>query len=325
MVSRYLAVQADANGKMFMQERKLEQMVVLNNSLISIDGSTSNTGLALIDGFTGNLIGTASFKRGEENAVRYKVELKREVESLIRQNGGRIQNSFYEEPYIGYAGAVANMFMLRTFLEEIKIENEPEFDYMGITEISNKKWKKYFIGKTTDWMSRFAGCFASCKSESDREKVAIKLTLLGYMPFLDCLTQDEMDAAAMGMVARKMLSSGEEKQLKSRGKKSQFAYNITFFGCSDDDVVLQDIVNNYKKYRIPLAVMQNGIMVRHIGGNGIFENKIWDLMFDEDKLLVMRWQSSKHGDIILKYKLGMLAAENEYLYAAVWRKNRMHS
>ena len=49
---------------------------------------------------------------------------------------------------------------------------------------------------------------------------------------------------------------------------------------------------------------------------------IYDTMSDEDKLLIIKFNTKYHGDIILKHKVGNLAAQYDNLYALVWRVTR---
>ena len=59
-----------------------------------------------------------------EEPVRYKVRLKELIAELLRENRN-INYVYYEEPIIEYATAVPNLMMLRTTVQELKIENEP--------------------------------------------------------------------------------------------------------------------------------------------------------------------------------------------------------
>ena len=55
---------------------------------------------------------------------------------------------------------------------------------------------------------------------------------------------------------------------------------------------------------------------------GIYPKHIYDTMSDEDKLLIIKFNTKYHGDIILKHKVGNLAAQYDNLYALVWRVTR---
>ena len=281
-------------------------------AIMSLDGSTTCTGCAIIEEDTGNICGLIAFKRDkahDESKVRYKVEFKRAVYDILIRNRA-IERVYYEEPFIGYAEAAASLMMLRSSVEELIIENEPALDYIKYDEINNKKWKRLFLAPD------------KCPTGTELEKEAIKKKMIGYIPLMERVTQDEIDAASMGFVAVKYLKEGSEEDLKSKKKTKPFQYNIKFIGADCDDAMLQEYMDNLNDFKVPQKVMNNGIKIKHIDGYGTFDNKVYENMGDEDLLLILSFSNKHHGNIILKYKIGYLSAQYDTIYALIWRKSR---
>ena len=298
------------NGNYILQEVPIENIVLSEKCILSIDGSTDNTGVGIIRERDGAIVGCIAFKhqKSEENPVQYKVKLKRELYKLLHNNKN-IVNIYYEEPFIGYVNATKNLFMLRTSVEEIKYENEPEFDYIKYVEVNNLKWKKDFLAPD------------KCPAGTELQKQAVKDKLIGLIPFLKDITQDEIDALAMGYVAVCKQQNGTEGQLETRKKARPFKYNIEFLGADEDEIVFQEFMDDFN---IPDVVLNNGIVFREISGIGDFNKKVYDVMGNEDKLLILKFASNKYGNLVLKYRLGSLVNMHKYIYAIVWRTTRKH-
>lgn len=296
----------DTNNNLCLVEVPIENVRVNFPCILAIDGSTTNTGAAILRETDGAIISVISFKNDDESAVHYKVRLKRAIQELLRQNRV-IKNIFYEEPFIEYVEAAYNLLMLRTFIQEIKVENEPEFNYIQYTEVNNKKWKRLFLAPD------------KCPNDSKLEKEAVKNKLIGALPWLSGITQDEIDAIAMGFVAVTKLKEGEEEELRSKKKARPFQYNIHFIGAEDEDVMMQEMFDFCK---IPIDVLRNGIAIVELPPRCNFEQKIYDLMGQDDKLLILKFPSDRYGDVILKHQIGYLAASFSTLYAIIWRKTR---
>ena len=45
-------------------------------------------------------------------------------------------------------------------------------------------------------------------------------------------------------------------------------------------------------------------------------------MGSDDKLLIVKFPSDTHSDIILNYNLGAMSVQFDYIYALIWRKTR---
>lgn len=297
------------NGGIIMQEIPLEDIRVGNYAILAIDGSTSNSGLAILRESDGALMYSMCATRDSsgETPVHYKVRLKRQVTDILRRNKF-IREVYYEEPVIANITAVANLFMLRTFIEEMIIENEPEFDYIKHYEISNMRWKKEFLAP------------AKIPQGTDNQKKAVREKIEMGLPFLNKVTQDEIDAICMGYVVCTYLKDGKSgEELQSKKKAHPFKYNITFIGAEQDDDMLVELWDVFKG---PKKLMENGISFTEIDGKRNFEKHIYETMGDEDKLLIIKFSSKHHGNLALQHKIGNLTAQYPYIYALVWRVTR---
>lgn len=281
--------------------------MVTDKSILSIDGSTTNTGMSILRESDGCLFYTLLFTREkEETPVQYKVRLKREVKRILDRNT-LINKVFYEEAFVGHITSVANLMMLRTFVEEIVVENEPNFNYLKHAEINNQKWKRLFLSPD------------KVPSGTENQKKAVRDKMLGYLPMLDKITQDEIDALAMGFVAVNHIKEGCEEDLESKKRVHPFQYNTRFIGANDDEGMLDVIADVYDG---PTSILENGIMLTSIKGTSNFDKHVYSNMGNEDKLIIVKFNSDHHGNIILKSRIGHLASSYDYIYAVIWRKRR---
>lgn len=307
MITKVRMIGLGINDQAQLVEISPDKIVCANKSIISIDGSTSNTGIGILRESDGALLYSLSCSRENgESPVRYKIQLKKLVEQIVKNNRN-IENIYYEEPCIGYATAVSNLFMLRAFIEELKIENEPDLDYIHNVEINNMKWKSLFLAP------------AKCPQGTDLQKKAVRDKLQMYIPLLAGVTQDEIDAIAMGFVATTQLRNGTESALQSKKAVKAFKYEVRFIGAEEDDDMLQEF---YDVYNGPQVLLQNGIKLSEIPSRARFDKHIYETMGQEDKILILKFPSNKQGNVILEHKIGHLAANFSYIYAIVWRKNR---
>lgn len=293
-------------------EMPIDELRLIQKCILSIDGSTDITGVGIIRESDGAVVGSIAFKREhqKENAVQYKVRFKREIQKIL-ENNPSITRVYYEEPFIGYATSVKALFSLRTSVQEIIYENEPNLDYISVIEINNMKWKKIFLAPD------------KCPSGTDKQKAAIKEKLLKALPMLKIpeykITQDEIDAIAMGSVAITKMKDGREEELESKKKARPFTYEVQFIGADDDDVMIQEI---YDIADVPEEVMQNGIALRTLKASTELDKQIYNEMRDDDKLIIWKFPSNKFSNLVLKYKIGKLAVDYDYIYMLVWRKHR---
>lgn len=299
-----------AGGGIIMRDIALEDVKVQQYAILSIDGSTSNSGLAIMRECDGALMYSMCATRDSsgETPVHYKIRLKRQVADLLRRNKF-ITQIYYEEPVVANITAIANLFMLRAFIEEMIIENEPEFDYLKHYEISNMKWKKNFLAPD------------KVPSGTDNQKKAVRTKLENGLPFLNRVTQDEIDAICMGyVVCTTLKEGGTGEELQSKKKVRPFKYNSIFVGADKDDDMLTEF---YDVYNGPKKLLDNGISFTEIDGKTNFEKHIYNTMGqDDDKILIIKFSSKHHGNVVLEHKIGNLAAQYDYIYAIVWRVTR---
>lgn len=284
------------------------ELVINEKCIMSIDGSTSNSGVAILRQSDGALMYSMAFSReSKEEPVRYKVQFKSILVQLFRRCKD-IVYVYYEEPIIEYASAVGNLMMLRTIIDEIKIENEPEFNYIGNSEVNNKKWKKAFLEP------------AKLPNNTELEKKMVRDKLTEYIPCLVDATQDEIDATAMGFAALMMfIQTGDDKGLQSKKKAKPFQYNAYFVGAEECDDALDTFMSSRS---VPKELIGSGLGITKLGAREDFDQHIYRNMGDDDKILVIEFNSDKHGDIILRHRLGEISMLNSKIYAFVWRKNR---
>ena len=297
------------DGGIVMGEIAPEQIFANNYAVLAIDGSTTNTGMAIMRQFDGAIMYTISAERekSKETPVHFNVRLKKQVEEILRRNKF-ITEVYYEEPVLYNASAVANLFMLRTFVEELIIENEPEFDYIKHYEVSNMRWKKILLDPI------------KVPSGTEKQKEAVKQKLVSALPFLSVVTQDELDAIGLGYAACKEIQDdGSGDRLQSKKKAHAFKYNIQFIGAEEDDAMFVEFWDIYKG---PKTLLDNGIGFKEIDKRKDFDKFVYETMGEEDKILIIKFSSKYHSNIVLQYKVGHLAASYPYLYAIVWRVSR---
>ena len=293
-------------------DMNIDDLKLVQDCILSIDGSTDITGVGIIREADGALVGSISFKceHSKENAIQYKVKFKREMQKIL-ENNPCIKRVYYEEPFIGYANSVKSLFSMRTSIQEIIYENEPNLDYVSVIEINNMKWKSIFLAPS------------KCPSGTENQKKAVREKMLKLFPMLEKpeygITQDEIDAIAMGSVAILKLKDGMESDIESRESVKPFQYNIKFIGADDDEVLIQHL---YELSDIPEAVLSNGIALRELKSSTGLDKQVYSEMRGDDKLLVWKFPSKKFGNLVLKYRVGHLASSYKWLYMLIWRKNR---
>lgn len=280
---------------------------IKSTALISIDGSTSTTGLSIIDTKTKGLLARMSIIRDEisESPVRYKLQLKKLVLEILQSNSN-IKYIFYEEPCIYHKSAVKNLFMLRSFIEEMIIENEPTLDYIQHFEVANTRWKKIFL--YPDKISN--------NTELDKQKINERVK--GLYSLSGNIDLNQTDAIGLGYAACEVLNGDKDFELESKKKPTKFLYNIVFSDEEYIELVIEDLLNN--KFKIPAKLFENGIKIKHLNDREDLDTKIYTELQNEDCILVMDLNKLKHGDIVLKYNLGSYVNNN--IHTIVWRKTR---
>lgn len=289
-------------------DKNIEDVVITFPTIMAIDGSTTRTGVSLLRESDGAFVATMAFEREKatEKPVQYKVRLKKQIEQLLKNNK-QIRRVYYEEPFLGYASAAPNLMMLRVFIEELICENEPDFDYIQHYEVPNKRWKKIFLAPD------------KCPGSTELEKKAVKDKLVKLVPLMESLSQDEIDAAAMGFAVYLEIKNGTDENLVSKEKVRPFLYEMTVIGADDDDIIGEEFWDIYKG---PKSITENGIRLVDLPKRANFDKFVYQSMGNEDKVLILKFDSNTHSNIILEHRLGHLAEEYDYLYAIVWRRTR---
>lgn len=308
MITKPKIVALDAQRNVVLAPIEIENMKLRDTCLMAIDGSTTCTGVALLREADGSLCATISFEREKdsESPVAFKTRMKKEILKLFRNNPS-IKHIYYEEPFIEYAEAAKQLFMLRSFIEEIKCENEPELDYISYKEVSNTKWKRLFLAPE------------KMPAVRKQQKEAVGNKVVASIPCTKDITEDEKDAIGLGWVAATKQQLGDEDELESKKKVTAFQYEVRFIGGEDDEVLIQEIFDYVK---IPPAVLENGISLVELTKYANFDTTVYEKMGTADKLLILKFPSTKYGQIQLRYGIGNLASEYPYIYAVIWRKSR---
>lgn len=309
MIYTSKVVLQNPSGEFELKPYPIEKMIFPFPAILSIDGSTDITGFSILRLSDAAVCGTLAFHRekDKETPVAFKVRMKRITDAFLKQNS-LIKYIFTEEPFFQYINAAKNLFMLRSFIEEIIVENEPELNYLKWVEVPNKTWKSLFLYPDSIPVGG-----------TDAEKEAVRKKLVAALPFMAGLTQDEIDSTAMGMAAIAKMKLGEVDELKAKKKYAAFLYQIDFYGANDDESAIDEI---YSLGMIPERPASNGIVMRHLKGTGKFEKYIYQYMEGEDKVLILRFPSNKHADVVTKYRIADLATSYPFIYALIWRKNR---
>src|SRR5699024_523516 len=117
-------------------------------------------------------------------------------------------------------------------------------NYIKHAEINNKHWKKLFLAPD------------KVPNGTELEKAAVRKKMLGYLPCLDKVSQDEIDAYAMGYTAILQIKSGNADDIESKKKPRKFQYNIRFIAAEDDDIMLMEFPDIYDG---PDYLLENGV------------------------------------------------------------------
>lgn len=300
------------NNAVILKQIEFEDIHVDQYCILSIDGSTANSGLAILRETDGAILYILGAKREkDETPVQYKVRLKRAVREMLVRNK-LINQVYYEEPVVANISAVKNLFMLRAFIEEIIVEEEPAFEYLKYCEVANTKWKSLFLAPD------------KVPSGTDNQKKAVRSKLERLLPFIKDknVTQDEVDAICLGYVAAQLLKRNisADKELKSKKKPREFKFSCDFIGGNSDEEALMEFSENFRGPKKLLDKLE--VHMTDLGNRESFDKHVYTIMGDEDKILIVKFPSKYHGDVILKYKIGMLAQQFDYIYVAVWRDSR---
>ena len=296
------------NGEVVLQDSSLEKLNITDYATLGIDGSTTNTGVSIIRRIDGAQYASIAFTRDKKNEtpVEYKVYWKRYMYDLLMRN--RLINMLiYEEPFCGYATAAPNLFMLRSSMEELMVENRPDLDFITRIEVNNKRWKKNLITPE------------KVPADTELQKAKIKEKVLTIAPWMKDVTQDELDAYGLTYTSVNILRNGGLlSELESNKPVHKFKYNSQFLSADEDEGLYMNLL---RQCEAPKSVIENGISIIELKRTDNFEKIIYRAMGDNDKLLVLKFKSDTHGDIVLEHRLGDMLV-HEYIYAIIWRVGR---
>lgn len=299
--------------QLFVDDKNVVQLVnispasilLTDKCSIAIDGSTSNTGVAIIDqNKTLKYIMSFESDSADKTPVHYKLALKKELEKIIEGGLDCIVNIYYEAPTLNRKTAIPNLMMLRSTVQEILIERDWNIEY---TEINNMSWKKWFLAPD------------KIPNGTEAQKSAVFVKLTKYMPFLSVITQDECDAICIGTYAvSKFLETGNNEEVKEKKKIKPFKFEIKFIG-GDDDECLSDLLEMYNG---PDRLLEEGVNIVEVKDKCKLEDEVYRAIGEEDIVAIIKMNAKGHGNVVLKYRLGNLASDFKYIYALVWRTAR---
>lgn len=294
----------------------LEHILVLERSLMAIDGSSTRSGISII-GLDRKIKYVIALERGteiNETSIQYKVALKRFIDSVLERNPG-IGVIYYEEPFIEYIESSKVLLSLRTSVEEIIAERAPLYDYIKFIEAGNQKWKRQFLHPD------------KVPSGTPAQKLAVRNKIYRMYPLLntECITEDECDSLGLGLVALDHSFDNTEESLKSKKKVKPFNYNIQFIGAYDEDEMFNDLSELIKTYKIPQKLVDSFMEdpdIVELNGRGLFKNLVYENMGTDDKLLILSFNRGKYANVLLENRVTYISEDRPKVYAIIWRKSR---
>lgn len=308
-------VQYDGDKMLRIEPSDLEHIIVLERSLLAIDGSTTRSGVSII-GIDKKIKYVIALERDSSNEtpIQYKVQFKRFLDSVMERNRA-IETIYYEEPFIEYIESSKVLLSLRTSVEEIIAERAPKYDYIKFIEASNQKWKSQFLAPD------------KVPAGKPAQKAAVTNKVYKLYPLLadEKITEDECDSLGLGLVALGHSSSKTEDSLKSKKKARAFNYNIRFIGANDEDEMFNELTAVINTYKIPQSLVDSYLEdpdIIELNGRGLFNNLVYEHMGTDDKLLILAFRSDKYSNVILEHRMAALTKESPMIYAVVWRKTR---
>lgn len=291
------------------EQINIEDIELDDSCIISIDASTDTTGVCIVRCYDSTPLYSISMKRGKGmSAIEYKIEFKQLIAKLILQNRSvyrHVKTIVQEEPFISAMKNTTSILLsLRTSVPELLVERKDLLSEFNYVEMNNKAWKKEFFKPD------------KLPNNSEQEKKMARIKLECMYNVYNNLTQDEVDAACMGIVSCWRIATGQKIESKKPARK--FTYDIEFIG-SDS---IEDVLETITDLNIPSEVIKNGVSIISLPSNGNLDKKIYSEMGDEDKVLIFKMSKKTAGNLVLKYRLYDLANMYDNIYGVVWRKNR---
>lgn len=295
---------------------------------IGIDGSSSNTGLGIMNK-SGALISTSVISRAKnEDYIQYKLSLQDILTKLLLTCKDKISHIWYEEPFVGYTNAAEVLMAIRTAVKEI-IYVHQELNHIVYKEVNNKRWKKIFL-------EQHGSKLPAGGSDAEKKAIAdILRTRLIYDNLYDtrcCVLQDEMDAA--GLIYAGWYGENENVKLESKKPVHKFKFNVFFelFDSTPEEVeqdIMLSLLDSAAEYKIPSKVLDNGVTITVLTGRKAFDTIVYETMEDSDKLLILIYKASKYTNALFKYgaEQGIASqlqdfGDDQTMAAYIWRKSR---
>lgn len=292
------------------------EILLTEKALLSIDGSSTCSGLSLID-CDGTLRYSIALLRGteiSETPIQYKVAFKRFIDKVFGVNSS-ITSVYYEEPFIEFIDASKVLMSLRTSVEEIIAERAPLYDYISFIETANTKWKTQFLYPE------------ALPPHTAEQKRAVTKKVCELYPLLaeDGVTEDECDSIGLGLVAAGHTKTNTQESLKSKKTVKAFQYNAKFIGASDDDEMLQELGELIHEFKIPSKLIESFLEdpdIIELTGKGLFNNHVYQAIGNEDRMVIFSFKSGKYAPLLLEHRVTHLTLGNPTIYAVIWRKTR---
>lgn len=273
--------------------------------VMSVDCSSSNTGISIIDLETKEPLYSISIKPGDSSFVIYKRELYKIYLELV--HGFNIKNFIYEEPFIGHIQAVEKLMMLKALPMDLEMEMMDEGKEFKVEFINNQAWKKRFL----------APLKVPKGTKAQKEATRVRARRVFGELLEKKLTEDEIDSIAIGFIWAILRGKESEKELVSREFIRKFDYEAHFL-CGDS---VEEALE-WGMDVIPKVVMDNGIVFSKATCNS-FDKEVKELIGNEDRAGIIQFNKGKYANKILEYEVyDILEQDGEFMYAIVYRSKR---
>lgn len=280
--------------------------------ILSIDASTTSTGMTLLT-IQGIPLVTMRFTPDVKgDPIRYKVMFKAMLARLM-VDYTPLGQIFYEEPILEYANNVKALFGLRTTVPEILIEQELILKgRIKFYETPNQLWKKLFLHPTP----------IPSGTEAQKEAVANKLKEMFEWAKDPRISEDECDSCGLGIASSSRSIFGEADSMVAKKKARPFQYEMHLIGANVDSDAIDELAENLDKWKVPKKIREESLKLMQIDGRGLFEKKVYQLMGDEDRILILKFKSKSYQNIVYCSEIAETSNDFDYIYAVIWRKSR---
>lgn len=286
---------------------------IQGGSVVSVDGSTSSTGITLLT-LSGKPLASIRITPDVKNdPIIFKLDLKRFMEWFMLSYTSLIEIC-YEEPVIEYLGNVKALFGLRTAIPEILVEQKDVLNNrIKFIETPNGLWKRIFLAP------------AKMPNGTNLQKEAVRNKLIQMYPWVNdpSFSEDECDSMAFGIAYCSQSVNGLEDQMQSSKKITPFKFNARIIGANSDDDFMEEFVYRKKQLRLPKRLSTDiELTPIELPGTGRFDKHVFKLMGSDDKLLVVKFKSKYYAPIRFEYDTDNESLDYDYAYALIWRNSK---